>query len=69
MLAGYETTNNMLSFCIYELSRRPDLQQRLQEEVDAVVARDHDPTLDDLAKIPLVDWVSRTKLYERSVQI
>lgn len=35
IFAGYETTSSCLSFVIYELATHPDVQQKLQEEVDA----------------------------------
>lgn len=34
-LAGYETTANTLSYCVYNIAAHPEAQQRLLEEVDA----------------------------------
>ena len=34
MLAGYETTANALSYASYLLALNPDIQERLQEEID-----------------------------------
>ena len=34
MLAGYETTSNSLTFTSYLLALNPDIQEKLQEEID-----------------------------------
>lgn len=37
ILAGYETTSFTLNFLSYNLATHPDVQQRLQEEIDAAL--------------------------------
>lgn len=34
MLAGYETTSTMLAYSTYVLATRPDIQNKLQMEID-----------------------------------
>ena len=34
LIAGYDTTSNLMTFAAYELAKHPDVQSRLQEEID-----------------------------------
>ena len=34
LTAGYETTSTALAFLSYELARHPDIQKKLQQEID-----------------------------------
>jgi len=43
LLAGHETTANGLAWCWYEIGKRPDIQNKIREEVDAVLGQD-EPT-------------------------
>ena len=40
-LAGYETSSTTMTFALYELSKNQDLQQRLRDEIESVLAK-HD---------------------------
>jgi cytochrome P450 family 6 len=33
-LAGYETTNQTLSFCLFEIVKNPDIQEKIYDEID-----------------------------------
>nr|XP_027231755.1 cytochrome P450 2L1-like [Penaeus vannamei] len=45
--AGSETTTNTLTWMLYYLAAFPDVQTKMQEEVDRVLPKDALPTLDD----------------------
>jgi cytochrome P450 len=50
LFAGHETTANTLTWACYELSRHPEVQNRVAGEVHAVL-RDRSPTVDDLPEL------------------
>ncbi|XP_023727329.1 probable cytochrome P450 6a14 [Cryptotermes secundus] len=43
-LAGFETSSTTMTFCLYELSVNPDIQERLRTEIDMVLEK-HDGKL------------------------
>ncbi|XP_072799381.1 cytochrome P450 3A29-like isoform X1 [Vicugna pacos] len=57
IFAGYETTSNSLSFIMYELATHPDVQQKLQEEIDATFPNKAPPTYDGLLQMEYLDMV------------
>jgi len=50
VLAGHETTANLLAFTFYALNQHPEIAARVRDEVAEVVG-DRIPTLDDLPKL------------------
>ena len=56
MVGGYETTTYSLAWLLYLVARHPEVQQRVRDEVDAVLG-DRAPTADDLASLPYVKQV------------
>lgn len=38
-LAGFDTTASAIAYCLFELSRNPDLMKRLHDEIDEVMAQ------------------------------
>ncbi|XP_031288388.2 cytochrome P450 3A29 [Camelus dromedarius] len=57
IFAGYETTSNSLSFIMYELATHPDVQQKLQKEIDATFPNKAPPTYDGLLHMEYLDMV------------
>jgi cytochrome P450 len=55
VMAGTETTSTFLSWCLVTICNRPELQKRLQKEIDSVVPRDRFPSLDDKKKLNYVE--------------
>jgi cytochrome P450 len=56
LAAGHETTAITLVWTFYLLSRYPQIRIKLQHEIRSVLAG-REPTLDDLARLPYLDWV------------
>uniref|UniRef100_A0A452TY94 Cytochrome P450 3A n=1 Tax=Ursus maritimus TaxID=29073 RepID=A0A452TY94_URSMA len=61
IFAGYETTST-LSILMYELATHPDVQQKLQEEIDATFPNKALPTYDALAQMEYLDMVLNESL-------
>ncbi|WVF65346.1 hypothetical protein IAT40_000072 [Kwoniella sp. CBS 6097] len=60
MLAGNETSSTALTWILYELSKNPDAQKQLREEVAGVP--DDRPSLETLNSLPYLDAVIREVL-------
>ena len=54
MLAGYETTSVTLTYCIYLLSKHPQVQQKLLQEVDTFKRQ---PSYEELDQFPYTSAV------------
>ncbi len=50
ILAGHETTANLLSWTVYLLSKHPDVERRVREEARRVLG-DRDPALEDVKSL------------------
>ncbi|PNJ12162.1 CYP3A43 isoform 10 [Pongo abelii] len=55
--AAYDTTSTTLPFIMYELATHPDVQQKLQEEIDAVLPNKAPVTYDALVQMEYLDMV------------
>jgi cytochrome P450 family 6 len=40
-MIGFETTSTATSFCLYELAKNPEIQRKLQNEIDEVLLTDN----------------------------
>lgn len=61
MLAGHETTAITLSFCWDLLSRSPEAEATLHQELDSVLGG-REPTVEDLAALPFTEAVVKESL-------
>ncbi|XP_004454006.1 cytochrome P450 3A12-like isoform X2 [Dasypus novemcinctus] len=62
IFAGYETTSSVLSFLMYELAVNPDVQKKLQEEIDAALPNKAPATYDALVQMEYLDMVVNESL-------
>ena len=56
MIAGHDTTSNLLAWALYLLSTHPDARRRLEAEVDDVLAGDL-PTLEEVRDLAFLEQV------------
>ncbi len=57
-LAGHETTSLALSHALYLLSKNPDVERRLHDELTRVLGG-RLPTADDARALPFTEWVMK----------
>ena len=57
IFAGYETTSSALSFALYLLAIHPDVQKKLQDEIDAALPNKAPATYDTLLQMEYLDMV------------
>lgn len=58
LIAGFETSAATIQFALYELALQPDLQKKLTEEIDRVIAKHNGQiTYDGLQEMTLLDRV------------
>ncbi|XP_052023581.1 cytochrome P450 3A13-like [Apodemus sylvaticus] len=71
VLAGHNTTSNVLSFIMYALATHPDVQKKLQHEIDAVLPNKAPASYNCLVELEYLDMViSETlRLYPVGVRI
>ncbi|XP_004518433.1 cytochrome P450 4d2 isoform X2 [Ceratitis capitata] len=64
MFEGHDTTTSGISFCLYLISRHPDVQQKLVEEINDVIGTDKTRaiTLHDLQELKYLESVIKESL-------
>ncbi|KAM5131630.1 cytochrome P450 3A11-like [Callospermophilus lateralis] len=74
ILAGYDTTSSTLSFIMYVLATHPDVQKKLQQEIDETLPNKATVTYDVLFEMKYLDMVVNETLrlypiFERTVRV
>ena len=54
-LAGSETTSTTLTWAMLFMVRYPQVQARVQEELDRVIGRNRNPSLKDRLSLPYIE--------------
>lgn len=62
-LAGSETTTKSLDYAFLCLVRQPELQIRIQKELDIVIGRERKPCLEDRQKLVKMSFLGVVKFY------
>ncbi|XP_078096281.1 cytochrome P450 3A30-like [Mustelus asterias] len=57
IFAGYETSSSTLSFAAYNLAMHPDLQKKLQQEIDEAFPNKAPPTYDGVMQLEYMEMV------------
>jgi cytochrome P450 len=60
-MAGHETTANTLAWTLMLLAEHPSVRQGVEDELDAVL-RGAAPTIEDIARLPLLDAVVKESM-------
>ncbi|NWS73264.1 CP3AO protein, partial [Crotophaga sulcirostris] len=62
VFAGYETSSSALSYISYNLATHPDVQQKLQDEIDANLTNKATPTYNAIMQMEYLDMVVNESL-------
>lgn len=62
-MQGHDTTTSAITFCLYEIAKHPDVQQRCFDEIREVFADKNEPaTLSHLNKLSYIELVLKETL-------
>ncbi|XP_049985680.1 cytochrome P450 3A31-like isoform X4 [Alexandromys fortis] len=57
IIGGYDTTSNTLAFALHALAAHPDIQKKLQEEIDVALPNKAPPSYDTVMEMEYLDMV------------
>ncbi|KAL1765074.1 cytochrome P450 3A31 [Sigmodon hispidus] len=60
IFGGYDTSSSTLAFGLHSLATHPDVQKKLQEEIDAALPNKAPPTYDKVMEMEYLDMVLRS---------
>ena len=67
-MAGSETTSTTLTWAMLYMVRYPQVQKKVQEELDRVVGRNRSPTLQDRSSLPYTEVNSFSYISTHSIK-
>ncbi|XP_038618781.1 cytochrome P450 3A24-like [Tachyglossus aculeatus] len=62
IFAGFETTSSTLNFVSYNLATHPEVQKKLQEEIDSILPNKASPTYESISQMDFLDMVVQETL-------
>ncbi|XP_075828826.1 cytochrome P450 3A11-like [Microtus pennsylvanicus] len=57
IIGGYDTTSSTLAFALHELAAHPDIQKKLQDEIDVALPNKAPPNYDTVMEMEYLDMV------------
>ena len=56
-VAGSETTSNTINYTLWYFCNYPEVQKKVQQEIDSVIGRNRAPSMDDKPNLPYLEAV------------
>uniref|UniRef100_A0A673BVF5 Cytochrome P450, family 2, subfamily Y, polypeptide 3 n=1 Tax=Sphaeramia orbicularis TaxID=375764 RepID=A0A673BVF5_9TELE len=56
-MGGTESTSSTIRFALSVLSKYPEIQEKMQQEIDSVIGQERDPFMEDRKSLPFTDAV------------
>ena len=56
-VAGFETSSSTVTYCLQEISEKPEIQKKLQIEIDEFLESSNELTMESLMNLEYLDMV------------